>query len=143
MNYPSRSGLAALATVAACALLTGLAQAQPAAPSRPDPLDASAPVPLATPVSALARYRPAGDVNVGSWKDANDTVTRIGGWRAYAREGQAPAQAAPATTPAVAPAVAPATVPATAPPPTSAPAAAPAAPAAAPRAMPGHGHGKH
>ena len=131
MNHPSRSGLAALATVAACALLTGLAQAQPAAPSRPDPLDASAPVPLATPVSALARYRPAGDVNVGSWKDANDTVTRIGGWRAYAREGQAPAQAPSAAMPAATPA------------PTSAPAATPAAPAAAPRAMPGHGHGKH
>ena len=137
MNHPVRSGLAALATVAACALLTDLAQAQaqPAAPSRADPLDASAPVPLATPVSALARYRPAGDVNVGSWKDANDTVTRIGGWRAYAREGQVPTQAPPATAPATASATAPA--------PTSAPAAAPSAPAAAPRAVPGHGHGKH
>ena len=131
MNHLFRPGLSVLATVAACALVTGLAQAQPAAVSRPDPLDASAPVPSAIPLSPLARYRPAGEVNVGSWKDANDTVTRIGGWRAYAREGQAPAQAPSAAMPAATPA------------PTSAPAATPAAPAAAPRAMPGHGHGKH
>ena len=31
-----------------------------------------------------------------AWKDANDNAARIGGWRAYAREAQAPAAGASA-----------------------------------------------
>jgi hypothetical protein len=82
-------------------LLVAAVHAQPAARTdRPDPLDASAPVAPLTHRSALAAYRPAHDVPVGSWKDANDTVTRIGGWRAYAREPAAPSSApAPARSP--------------------------------------------
>lgn len=80
----------------ASAAVTGLllipsvyAQSAPAT-LRADPLNAKADVPTVTYRSALGAYRPAGDVKVGSWKDANDTVARIGGWRVYAREASQP-----------------------------------------------------
>ena len=38
--------------------------------------------------SAWSGYRPFADEKVISWKDANDEVLRIGGWRAYLRESQ-------------------------------------------------------
>ena len=57
---------------------------------RPDPLDAQAAVPPFVHASALAFYRRLGEVPVGSWREANDTVTRIGGWRAYTREASQP-----------------------------------------------------
>ena len=40
-------------------------------------------VPAATYSSPLARYRSAGETELGSWQEVNQTVTRIGGWRAY------------------------------------------------------------
>jgi hypothetical protein len=46
-------------------------------------------------VSVFAQYQPYAEQALASWPDANATVQRIGGWRAYAREMQAPA-AAPA-----------------------------------------------
>ena len=46
-------------------------------------------------VSVFAQYQPYAEQALASWPDANATVQRIGGWRAYAREIQAPA-AAPA-----------------------------------------------
>jgi hypothetical protein len=53
--------------------------------------DPQAPVPATTYRSAFRGYRtPAEDV-VTSWRDANDLVGRIGGWRVYAREAQEPA----------------------------------------------------
>lgn len=71
-----------------------LATPVPAQTAKPDP------APVATP--ALEGYRPFSDQEVMSWRDANDTVGRIGGWRAYAREAQAqanpPARAASAPT---------------------------------------------
>jgi hypothetical protein len=56
---------------------------------------ASAPNP-APPVELTHRstfntYRSFTDEKVGSWRDANDAVGRIGGWRAYAKEGREPA----------------------------------------------------
>lgn len=52
--------------------------------ANPDkPIDAKAP---ATYESAFENYRPYMDVDVRSWRDANDDVRRIGGWQAYARE---------------------------------------------------------
>ncbi|MDO8419472.1 MAG: hypothetical protein Q7S90_05485 [Rubrivivax sp.] len=74
-------------------------QAERPAP-RPDPLHAQAPVPPLVHNSAMATYRRQVAVPLGSWREANDTVTRIGGWRAYTREAnqaEAPAAAAPAT----------------------------------------------
>jgi hypothetical protein len=46
--------------------------------------------------SAFSNYKPLGDMSIGSWRDANDTVTRIGGWRTYLREAQEPASSPPA-----------------------------------------------
>lgn len=77
--------LAALSTAAFTA------QAQPAAPTiRPDPLDAKASVPALTYPSSLSQYRRLDDGKLISWREANDTVARIGGWRVYAREAQQP-----------------------------------------------------
>ena len=54
--------------------------------ARPDPLDPAAAVPPATYASTLRPVRRATDAKPVPWREANDTVTRIGGWRAYARE---------------------------------------------------------
>ncbi|TDP63102.1 hypothetical protein DES47_105102 [Roseateles toxinivorans] len=76
---------------------------------RPDPLDPGAKVPALRYRSAFDGYRPNAEVEVGAWKDANDTVHRIGGWRAYAREAsQADAAASPPANPASGPAAKPA-----------------------------------
>ena len=68
------------------------AQAQAAARTpRPDPLNPTATVPALTYVSSLKlEQRPTTDAPV-SWREANDTVARIGGWRVYAREASQPA----------------------------------------------------
>ncbi len=36
--------------------------------------------------SPFRDYRPLGEDRNTAWKDANDTVGKVGGWRAYARE---------------------------------------------------------
>lgn len=108
-------------------------QAQPGAPSaRPNPLDPLASIPTLSYQSSFSQYRRLDDGKLISWRDANDTVTRIGGWRVYAREAQQP-DAAPLAAPSV-----------------SAPAPRPASPAPAPapksdemvKPMPA-GHGGH
>jgi len=40
--------------------------------------------------SSLTGYTPFVDEKVTSWKDANDAVGRIGGWREYAKEARLP-----------------------------------------------------
>ena len=84
------------------ASLTALtAQAQPGALSTtPDPLDPKAGIPTLSYQSSFSQYRRLDDGKLISWRDANDTVTRIGGWRVYAREAQQP-DAAPAAPSAV------------------------------------------
>ncbi len=75
------------------------AHAQPAAgASKPDPLDPKASVPALAYRSSFAQYRRLVDEKPISWREANDTVTRIGGWRVYAREAQQ-ADPAPAAMP--------------------------------------------
>jgi hypothetical protein len=101
MSYRSARAL----LPAAFLILSTLAGAQDASPSpRPpktDPLDAGVVVPPAHHESALKRYRPNRGEAPRSWKDANDEVARIGGWRAYAREAAQPdVPAAPASAPA-------------------------------------------
>ena len=126
--------LAAAIVLLLLSIVHAVAHGQTVAPStRPDPLNPKAEVPKAAFKSALGSYRPAGEVKVGSWKDANDTVTRIGGWRTYAREASPPegAAVAPPSATSAAPAAAPV---APASPPASAPAPKPAAPSV------GHGH---
>ncbi len=74
--------------------------------------------------SAFEGYRPFNEAPVASWREANDTVGRIGGWRAYAREAAQPSLpgAAAGMTPplAVPPAPARPAVPATRPAPAAA-----------------------
>lgn len=45
--------------------------------------------------SAFEGYRPFDEQKVGSWRSANEVVGEIGGWQAYAREGQDRGGAAP------------------------------------------------
>ena len=61
-----------------------------------------APLPYRSP---LAGYRPYVDESVSSWKEANENVGRIGGWREYAREAQqaTPGGARPSAPPTPAP----------------------------------------
>jgi hypothetical protein len=103
------------------------AQASPPPPRASHPLDPQATTAPLVHRSALSTYRRFdAEPPALTWREANDQVERIGGWRAYAREANAPP--------------APASVPATAPPPATAPAAS------APRAQrpasppPGHRH---
>ena len=48
--------------------------------------------------SVFTRYKSYRDEKTGSWREANETVDRIGGWRAYAKEAQQPDTTAPATS---------------------------------------------
>lgn len=93
----------------------------------PDPLDARAATQPLSHRSVFDGYRRLGDASAVPWREANDTVKRIGGWRSYAREAaQTPAAApAPDARPASAPSA-------------GTPAASP--PAAPPAAAPGHRH---
>lgn len=93
---------------------------------RSDPMDPKAAVPALRHESVMSGYRRTGEDTTVPWKEANDTVTRIGGWRVYLREaheGQAaptPAQPpAPASqpTPASSQRVSPPAITGTAPPP--------------------------
>lgn len=84
-----------------CALVAAPGVGSASSPSQPGPLDAQTPVPPAAWSSPLATYRAAGAVDPIDWKAANDTVTRIGGWRTYAREASAPASAPAASMPAM------------------------------------------
>jgi hypothetical protein len=78
--------------------------AQPAPRSKADPLNVDASVPPLIFRSALAGYRRHAEQPAGSWREVNETVNRIGGWRAYAREANdaAAAPAAPEAKPATA-----------------------------------------
>ena len=103
----------------------GFAQVNPA-PSESISNSKTAVVAQAAPTALPYRsmfdgYQPFTDEKMRSWKDSNETVEKIGGWRAYAKEAAEPASAdkpAPAASPAT-----------------------PAAPAAAPN--PHAGHGRH
>ncbi|MDP3819880.1 MAG: hypothetical protein Q8R33_00245 [Burkholderiales bacterium] len=65
------------------------AHAQPAAgAARPDPLDPNASIPALSYRSSFEPYRRMDDGKPISWREANDTVARIGGWRVYVREAQ-------------------------------------------------------
>lgn len=72
----------------------------PAAGGERDPLAPTA-APTPTPRSSLASYRRIGEPEPTPWRQANDEVARIGGWRAYAREAASAAAAASAASPAV------------------------------------------
>ncbi|MFS8084253.1 MAG: hypothetical protein ACMG6H_01350 [Acidobacteriota bacterium] len=50
--------------------------------------------------SALAQYRRFDDQSVTPWRETNDTVGAIGGWRVYAREARQPEPGAGSADPA-------------------------------------------
>ncbi len=85
----------ARALALASALVVGVASAQ--APQAPP---ATLPNPLQY-TSVISGYQAYADAPVQSWREANDRVGRIGGWRAYAKEiqGRAPAGEAPVADP--------------------------------------------
>ena len=91
LNSRVRRLLGALMPAIFFSLLALPAQAQPAPRiAAPDPLDAKAKVPALVYESALANYVRMAELKPIPWREANDTVTRIGGWRVYAREAQQP-----------------------------------------------------
>ena len=97
--------------LAAAAQPTSDTAARPAADTaqpkaRRDPLDAKAIVPQASYRSSFTQFKGLGDDKPISWREANDTVTQIGGWRVYAREAQQP-EPAPSSVPSLAPSPAP------------------------------------
>ena len=68
--------------------LAAYADAQPASSAIPSSAPAAA---ASTPSgyrSAFDGYRPFADQPVTSWRQSNELVGQIGGWQAYAREGQ-------------------------------------------------------
>ena len=78
------SSLILIAVVAAASFAD--ARAEPPGAVVRDPGDPKAAAPPARYESAFARYRPNAEAEVGVWRDANDHVGRIGGWRVYGRE---------------------------------------------------------
>lgn len=74
----------------ALAAIAAAAGAQTAAPAAADP---QAPHGTADSGyrSSFDGYQRFTQEQVGSWKDANDNVGRIGGWREYAKEVRSPA----------------------------------------------------
>lgn len=84
----------------------------------PDPALADSPTPSTQYNSPFKDYRPLGDDKRTPWRDANDEVGKIGGWRVYLRESQEAAKGASAAAPTLKPApsgsaAAPAKLPAT------------------------------
>lgn len=69
----------------AAALWSGLSGAQ-----------APAPAAAAAWRSAFQGYQPYAEAPLAPWRESNDTVGRIGGWRVYAREAQGAAAPDPA-----------------------------------------------
>lgn len=88
MTSPIRGTIAA--ALVATAPLLALAQTTAAVP-------AAKPAPYK---SAFEGHRRFDDQKVQGWREANDNVGRIGGWRAYAREAAGEEAASPPANPA-------------------------------------------
>ena len=104
--FDLRAPLVTLALLAASlGTMQASAQALGTAPALPIPtaLAETAPLPYRSTLEGYKRYS---DEKIVNWKDANDAVARIGGWRAYAKEASkdpspdGAAKPAPITTPA-------------------------------------------
>ena len=87
-----------LKTVAVSAALCASATLSYAAAS-PNPDVADSPTPPTQYKSPFKDYRPLGDDKRTPWRDANDEVGKIGGWRVYLRESQEANKAASETAP--------------------------------------------
>ena len=101
-HHPTSRLPAALALLAMCLAATqAIAQTSAMASGK-----SIAPIVAAdtTPVpyrSAFEGYQPYSDEKIVSWKQANDTVGQIGGWRAYAKEASQDSSADNAVKPAL------------------------------------------
>lgn len=99
--------LAATAAALALPMLVAHAQSSTASPAKSvapssKAADASDPKAIVPPLvyrSAFQGYRPNAEAEVGKWKETNDKVGRIGGWRVYAKEAAQPDAAASAPVP--------------------------------------------
>lgn len=78
------------ANIAALIICIGAGQSNAAADGA---TDANAPVPPTLYQSPFTGYRELGADQATAWKDANDTVRSIGGWKAYAKESAEAAKA--------------------------------------------------
>ena len=58
--------------------------------SRSNPADSTVHVPSAVYRSSFAGYHGFAEQKVADWRESNDKVGQIGGWRAYAREAKTP-----------------------------------------------------
>ncbi len=94
MHRPVPRGLIAALTF----LWLPVAGAQSPAVAGLEVLEAATSVPTLDYRSPFAATDPADATQRLDWRDANDAVARIGGWRAYAREAQR-ASAVPAAAP--------------------------------------------
>ena len=91
LSIPMRRHLRfAVSSLLFAVLLAAQSQAQSPATTRPDPMDPKAQVPSVRYESTFAQFRRIGDDKPVGWREANDAVARIGGWRVYAREAQQP-----------------------------------------------------
>ena len=105
MNHLTFSGcVSTLLLLAAFPLQAQGVAPAPAASVKADARDARARVPAATHVSPLATYRMLGDTKIRPWREANDEVERIGGWRTYLREASSADAPASSATPRPSPA---------------------------------------
>ena len=88
------------ALLAATLCLSFAAQAQPQPQpqsatqptAKADPLDSQASVPALIYQSPFTQYRSLGSQELISWREANENVARIGGWRVYLRQAQQPVE---------------------------------------------------
>lgn len=78
--------------------LPALAQSAPPRTAVAEPVAQQRPLPDR---SAFEGYQPFSEQQPIPWREANDTVGKIGGWRAYAKQVQdaKPAEPAPAASP--------------------------------------------
>lgn len=77
-----------LATLTTLAALGVSAQTRPVSQPIAEPAAVRAIAGAEPYRSALEGYRPFNEEKVLPWKETNDTVGRIGGWKVYAREAQ-------------------------------------------------------
>ena len=103
LRWLVRATLCTTALAAQAQVASSPGSANPAPTVRPDPLDAKASVPALSYRSSFSRYRGLGEDKPVSWREANDAVARIGGWRVYAREAQQPEPTPPGTDAAASP----------------------------------------
>ena len=86
MNLSFRGGLLRAGYAVVLVFAGQMVQAQTQTQVQTQASPVSGPVTALEYRSAFTGYQPFDEQKIMPWRDANDTVGRIGGWRAYARE---------------------------------------------------------